>query len=113
MTQLIARARSVLVQQWRGSAPLAAVAWLMLPVLAACLLGLWLDPRSIAAAPAWLKPAKFAASIAIYASTLAWIFELLPARSRVRRSVGWISAVVFLVEMSIIALQAARGQRSH
>ena len=33
----------------------------------------------VGGAPAWLKPAKFAASIAIYALTLAWIFQL-PAR---------------------------------
>ena len=28
--------------------------------------GIWLDPRAIAKAPAWLKPSKFAVSTAIY-----------------------------------------------
>ena len=32
----------------------------------------------IGGAPAWLKPAKFAASIAIYTLTLAWVFTYLP-----------------------------------
>ena len=48
----------------------------MLAALGASLVGLWVDPRTITGAPAWLKPAKFAASIAIYSLTLAWLFTL-------------------------------------
>src|SRR5262245_41131175 len=107
------REHSFLNQLWRASAPLTAVALLMLPVLAACLLGLWLDPRSLAAAPAWLKPAKFAASIAIYSLTLACVFQHLPDHPRLKRRVGWLSATVFVVEISIISLQAGRGKLSH
>ena len=55
----------------------------MVAALAASLAGMWLDPRTIGGAPAWLKPAKFAASIAIYSLTLAWVFTYLPA---------WVSA---------------------
>jgi hypothetical protein len=113
MSVSLVRARSFLVGLWRSSAPLSAVAGLMLPVLLACLLGLWLDPRSIAGAPAWLKPAKFAGSIALYSLTLAWVFQYLPDHPRLQRRVGWLSAVVFLIEISIIIVQAARGQRSH
>ena len=51
---------------WQTDRPLTAVGLLMLGALAASLAGLWLDPRVITGAPAWLKPAKFAASIAIY-----------------------------------------------
>jgi len=109
----LARGRSYLVPLWRASAPLTGVALLMLPVLAACLLGLWLDPRTIAGAPAWLKPAKFALSIAFYALTLAWVFRYLPERVRLRRAVGWISAGVFVLELSIIGVQAWRGKISH
>ena len=50
---------------WRTSAPLAATAVGMTAVLALSVIGLWLDPRTIGGAPAWLKPAKFAASLAI------------------------------------------------
>ena len=64
---------------WTGSAPLTATGLLMIPVLAAAIVGLLLDPQIISGAPAWLKPAKFAASIAIYTLTLAWMFSFIPA----------------------------------
>ena len=98
---------------WNGSAPLTASGLLMLVALPACIAGLWLDPRLIAGAPAWLKPAKFAISIAIYALTLAWIFGHLPAWPRMRRNVGWITAVVLVLEVGIIDMQAWRGTTSH
>jgi hypothetical protein len=107
------RVRTSLARLWRESAPLTATGLAMLPLLAACLIGLWLDPRSIAGAPAWLKPAKFAASIALYSLTLAGAFRYLPRHPRVRRWVGGVSAGVFTIEFAIIALQAWRGQLSH
>ena len=110
---VLSRLRTSIARLWRGSAPLAGVGLAMLPLLAACLVGLWLDPRSIAGAPAWLKPAKFAASIAVYSLTLAWAFHHLPSHPRVRRWVGRVSAGVFVIEFAIIALQAWRGQLSH
>ena len=98
---------------WRGSAPLTTTGLVMLPVLAIALVGLVVDPRLISGAPAWLKPAKFAASIAIYTFTLAWIFSLLADWVRTRRVVGWTTAVVLILEMVIIAGQASRGTTSH
>jgi hypothetical protein len=105
--------RTHLAQLWRTNRPLTAVGLVMLPVLVFSLFGLLLDGRSIAGAPAWLKPAKFAASIAIYALTLAWAFRFLPEQQRTRRVVGRLSAVVLLLEMAIIVVQAARGKPSH
>ena len=66
-------------------APLTATGLLMFVALAASLAGLWLDPRVITGMPAWLKPAKFAISIAIYALTLVWVFTYLPGWTRMRR----------------------------
>jgi hypothetical protein len=85
----------------------------MLAALAASLAGLWLDPRTIGGAPAWLKPAKFGASTAIYSLTLAWLFRYLGAWRRTRRIAGWTTAVVLVMEVAIIALQAWRGTTSH
>src|SRR5215212_7125046 len=51
-------------------------------------LGLWLDPRIITGAPAWLKPLKFAISTSAYAFTLAWVFTFLPEWRRTRLIVG-------------------------
>lgn len=98
---------------WRTDTPLTATGLAMAVVLVLALAGLWLDPRTILGAPVWLKPAKFAASVAIYTLTLAWVFTWLPDWPRTRRLVGRVSAIVFILEVAIIALQAARGTTSH
>jgi hypothetical protein len=98
---------------WRSSPPLTFVAALMALALAASAVGLIVDPRIITGAPAWLKPAKFAASTAIYSATLAWLFSHLPAWRRTRTWVGWTTAIVFVVEVAVIAVQAWRGTTSH
>jgi hypothetical protein len=103
----------VLKRLWQTSPELTATALLMLAALAGAGIGLVLDPRTITGAPAWLKPAKFAASIAIYSLTLAWIFTLLPDWRRTRRIVGWVTAVTLVLEMIIISAQAWRGTASH
>ena len=72
-----------------------------------------LDPRIVTGAPVWLKPAKFAASTAIYMFTLAWVFTYLGEWPRVRRVVGRASAFIFVAEVAVIALQAWRGTTSH
>ena len=63
-------------QLWNTHPALTGVSLALIGVLAACIVGLTVDPRTIAGAPAWLKPAKFAASLAIYTLTLAWILAL-------------------------------------
>lgn len=98
---------------WRTSPELVTVAMLMLVVLAGTIVGLTIDPRVITGAPAWLKPAKFAVSIAIYTMTLAWIFTLIPEWTRTRRVVGRLTAFVMVLEMAIISAQAGRGITSH
>jgi hypothetical protein len=103
----------VLQRLWRTSPELIVTAALMVPVLAGALVGLMIDPRLITGAPAWLKPGKFASSIMIYTVTLAWIFTLLPEWPRLRRTVGWITAVTMVLEMAIIGTQAWRGTTSH
>lgn len=98
---------------WNTSKPLTAVGILMIVAFVFSLLGLLVDPRIITGAPAWLKPAKFAISTAIYSLTLAWVFTYLPDRPRLKSTTGWITAVVFVLEVAIIDLQAARGTTSH
>jgi hypothetical protein len=98
---------------WHTDAPLTAAGLLMLGALIFFGTAMWVDPRSITGAPAWLKPAKFAASTAIFSLTLAWIFRYLPDWPRTRRVVGWATASIFVLEVAIIAAQAARGTTSH
>jgi len=113
MTPLLTRGETLLTRLWRASAPMTGAGLLMVAVLAASLIGLAIDARVVTGAPVWLKPAKFAVSTAIYMLTLASIFTLLPEWPRVRRFVGWMTALVLVLEVVIIDLQAWRGTTSH
>ena len=107
------RPRALLARLWQASRPLTAVGLLMIATAGASLVGLLVDPRVITGAPAWLKPFKFAVSTAVYSITLAWVFTYLTDRPRVRRVVGWATAIVFVLEVAIIDAQAWRGTTSH
>jgi len=85
----------------------------MLVVFVLSLVGLAAEPTIITGAPAWLKPAKFAISTAIYSLTFAWIFTYLEEWPRLKGIVGWTTAAVFVLEVAIIDVQAARGVTSH
>lgn len=98
---------------WHASPPLTAVGLLMLAAAVPSLAGIFLDPRIITGAPAWLKPLKFALSTAIYSLTLAWVFQFLTDWPRARHLVGWVTAIVFVLEVAIIDAQAWRGTTSH
>jgi hypothetical protein len=98
---------------WQASRPLTATGVLMLAAFAASLAAMAVSDSNILGMPAWLKPAKFAISTAVYALTLAWIFTHLPAPSRLTKVVGWVTSVVVVLEVAIIDLQAARGVTSH
>jgi hypothetical protein len=80
-------------------------------------LGLWTDGRSVLGQPAWLKPAKFGVSTALYALTLTWLLGFVrtsrPMLRRIINVFGWVVTVVFMLEMVLIAFQAARGTASH
>src|SRR5262245_48734024 len=108
-TRLVAQ----LGRLWSGSAPLTAVGLLMVMVAGASAVGILVDSRVITGAPAWLKPLKFAVSFTIYCLTLAWVFQWLSDWPRVRRIVGWTTALVLVLEAAIIDAQAWRGVTSH
>lgn len=83
-------------------------------VLLLLFLGLILvDGRVVTGQPVWLKPGKFAASISLYALTLAWLLAHVEGRHRAVRTVGWVTAIALWLEILIIGTQAARGQTSH
>jgi hypothetical protein len=98
---------------WRANPPLAALVLGMLVLLVVSLLGLVVDSRIITGAPAWMKPLKFAVSIAIYGGTLLWLLTFIPDRPRLVKALSWGLALGFAFEMVLIAMQAARGTTSH
>ena len=107
------RLGEALARLWRGDRVLVVTGLALLAALVPFVAGIWLDPRQVTNAPAWLKPSKFAVSTAIYSLTLAWVFSYLPGWPRTRRIVGRATAFVLLLEVVIIAVQAARGTTSH
>ena len=74
MGTLVTGSKAFVARLWGNDAPLTATAGFMLAALAACSVGLLVDARLVLGAPVWLKPAKFALSIAVYSLTLAWLF---------------------------------------
>ncbi|MER5747397.1 hypothetical protein [Streptomyces sp. NPDC002225] len=76
--------------------------------------GLFLDGRTVLGEGVWLKPLKFAVSFGLYTITLAWMIGRTERWRRTLGRLGTATVVLFVVpEMSIIAFQAARGERSH
>ena len=81
--------------------------------MAATLVGLVVDERVITGAPAWLKSAKFAVSIAIYSFTLLWLLTFVEGHPRLVALVSWGTALASVVEMIAIIGQIVRGTTSH
>ena len=74
--------------------------------------GLLFDDRMVTGAPVWLKPAKFASSMAVYLLSIAWMVQALPPSNGLRRAsaaMGWL----LTLEVLLISMQAARGTTSH
>lgn len=97
---------------WRQSPSLTATAIIMLGAFFACVAGMGLDHRTITGVSAWLKPAKFAISTAIFATTAAWIYGYLDVSKRLRWTARILAATLIL-EVVIIDVQAFRGTTSH
>jgi len=107
------RAQALLRAAFAANAPLLIVGFGSLVLLAATVVGLLVDPRVITGAPAWLKPAKFAVSIAIYSFTLLWFLARVRGHARLVRLVSYGTALGFLVEVVAIVGQVVRGRTSH
>jgi hypothetical protein len=71
------------------------------------------DSRMVLGINPWIKPMKFALSIALFTATIAWLLSELPSGERSKRVVTWGIPMAMIVEMALIALQAARGLPSH
>jgi hypothetical protein len=71
------------------------------------------DERQVMGINPWIKPIKFAISIAIYALTIGWLLYELPLREGVRRGMNWAIAGAMVIEITLITMQAARGVTSH
>lgn len=105
--------RAALARAWAANRALTLLGVLMLATLAITLVGLLVDPRVITGAPAWLKPFKFAVSIAIYSFTLLWMLSFVQGRRRLVNMVSLVTLLAFTVEMIVVITQVLRGTISH
>lgn len=93
--------------------PTLWVAAVMAVAAVGCAVALLLDGRELQGAPLWMKPLKFAVSLAVYSATLSWMLSL-PHRGR--RWTGGLAtgiAVVLFADVALVGIQAARGAFSH
>jgi hypothetical protein len=105
--------RDFLADAWRRNPPLVALVLGMVAVAMVALIGLVVDPRTITGAPAWMKPLKFAISIAIYGATLLWMLTFIPERPRFVAVISWGVLLALGLEMALIVIQVVRNTTSH
>ncbi len=72
-----------------------------------------LDPTQILGVSRWIKPMKFAISIAIFTGTMTWLLGYLHESRRAVRAISLVIAVTMTGESFLITMQSLRGVRSH
>jgi len=95
---------------------LAVYGFALIALLLPLALAWGLDDRTLRGASVWIKPMKFALSIAVLALTTAWFVGHLPASQRQGRAVDrivWLLIGSGSFELAYITLQAGLGQASH
>lgn len=71
------------------------------------------DSTEITGVNRWVKPMKFASSIAIYLLTLAIYLYFISGHERAKNIIGWGAIWMMVGEIVLIMMQAARGTTSH
>ncbi|MGQ0540637.1 MAG: hypothetical protein ACT4O9_02150 [Blastocatellia bacterium] len=72
-----------------------------------------IDTTEILGINRWIKPLKFFISTVIFLWTVAIYLHYLPGYRLLKHFVSWALVVIFVVENSILVIQAARGTTSH
>jgi len=98
---------------YRRSKVLAIIGWIHLALLAGMLVVFPFDSRIVMGINVWIKPMKFAMSIAIYVWTVAWLLEYLRLPGWAKGIISWGISISMLTEIACIATQADRGTTSH
>ncbi|GAA5052612.1 hypothetical protein [Nocardia callitridis] len=93
--------------------PLLGMVALMAGLAVVCLGGLLVDDRMLLGESVWVKPLKFALAFGVYGLTLAWLLSLPHKGSRATWWLGVVFAITGVLDVGVIALQAARGSFSH
>ena len=110
---LLRRVKPTIRELWRRDPALFVVVAINTVLFGGFAAGIVLDPTTVNGEPAWLKPAKFAGSIALVSATLGWLGVHLPVSEQFRRRVSLIVGSGFMIEIALIGGQAARSVGSH
>ena len=106
----------LLPEVFRRQRALATLGLIFAVLLVPAIIAIGMDARTLDGAEVWLKPAKFLASLSLYAFTLAWMFGFVDPAAR-RGRVAWAVVTVVWVtaatEIIYIAWQASKAERSH
>lgn len=100
----------------RGQGLLTGAALFLFLVMIQTLLVMAIEVRTLNGINVWIKPAKFEFSVAIQFLTVAWFLQLLPLEQRASQLVTRLCqtmAVVGILEIAYIVLQASKGEASH
>jgi hypothetical protein len=71
------------------------------------------DPRIVLGAPTWAKSTKFGISFGLYGATLLWMLPMVTRRLRLVQFVAHASGAILILEIVLLATQAARGVPMH
>ena len=99
----------LLAELWRRDRVLTSAGGVFAVLAAMFVVAAAIDGRTVLGINVWIKPLKFAVSIAIYLVTLAWLLGELPATVKGQGLVRWGAVVAMVVEIACIAGQSARG----
>lgn len=109
--------QAFLADSWRFNRVLTVAAVLHILVVPLLLVGMFIDPKVITGANAWIKPLKFALSGAIYGFTFGWLLTYIRGEGKWRRRLiqlaATITGLVLIVETLLITIQVIRGVPSH
>jgi hypothetical protein len=93
--------------------PMLVLAAVMAVATVVSAVGIAVDGRVLLGSPIWLKPFKFAVSIALYGVAWAWLYSLLTRGRRLASAVSTLVVACLVVEYAVIVLQVLRGRPSH
>lgn len=114
---------SVLVEGWSAlrasmmaSLGIAWGVWWNVGLLGLSVAAMPFDRRRVLGLNPWIKPVKFELSVIAFLLTVGWMMWALGDgldRASSGAWLGWVFGAAMIVENSVIALQSARGVRSH
>lgn len=98
---------------WQNQRILMATGFVMLILTAILMIASLFDSRQILGINRWIKPMKFTVSTWIYLWTVAAYLNFIGGFAKSKRVIGWGISLLFVGEIVLVIMQAARGTTSH